>query len=485
MSAQPNLIPEPWANQGARIAIPDMTAEAGRASWAAGFPPETSLPLGAGGVPPHWLDFQGVLYALSAHVVFAQTGARYLWQAALDYPVGACIIGSNNTVYQAIQESGPNYAAGAKDPTAAANSGYWQPMVPPDGVTIKVINGKMVAQGTSAASLADNVTIVDNNDKLSVNLSNSTPAALRNISQYLAKSGGGLMMDDQTGKLYVSVANGALIPLTENLDVYVNGATGDDTIEDGRGTEEKPFQTIQACVDYVTQTYFLGPYNISINIAGGTYSENVLLPNYMTTSGRITLQPSSGSPTITNPADAYNALTCLAGRWALRQINIAGAFPDLSFGIPIRSAIAVVGNTADLTISGGNLSCVFSGTLYQDSIAVIYAQDGALFAIISTQDNPVTLQATKGFAMECNVVAMNKNSCALIGGRISCSGDMTAFCRMWTGALLVVSAETTFAGAMRGKSYEISTGAGVQGAAEALPGDAPGTANTYGWYVGG
>lgn len=251
---QPSLIPEPWASQGSRTTIPDTTSESGRASWAQGFPPETALPLGSGGVPPHWLDFQGVLYALSNHAIFKQSGGRYAWSASLDYPVGACIIGSNNRVYQALQNSGPGYAAGAKNPTTSGNSAYWGVLATPDGssivvnsggklavsvtnladqladgTTITASGGKLTAvnQGSDASSLADNHTTIANNGKLTVDFQSLTNALRKNITPYIVKSttqdgevvyNGGLKPDPTTGKLSVVFADltvDQLVPLCD------------------------------------------------------------------------------------------------------------------------------------------------------------------------------------------------------------------------------------------------------------------------------
>ena len=161
--SQPTLIPVPWASQGQYAEIPQQGSEAGRASWNVGFPPECALPLSAGGIPPHWLDFQGVLYVLSHHAAFAQAGSRYAWDASLDYPAGACIIASNGKIYQAMQESGPNTSAGAKNPSASGNEAYWSEAAVPDGVTITVSGGKAsVALAQIGSDLADGTTITAN-----------------------------------------------------------------------------------------------------------------------------------------------------------------------------------------------------------------------------------------------------------------------------------------------------------------------------------
>lgn len=270
---QPTLIPRPWAENGARENIPDTTTQFGRASWSAGFPGETARALNAGGIPPNWLDFQGVLYALSQHAVFEQAGGRYAWQNDINYPIGACIIGSDNVVYQAVQESGPGTAAGAKDPASSGNSAYWTTQAGPDGTTIRLVNGKLsvnlatiadgatiitannklsvspagIADGTTivvdannklkavggggggggsdASDLADNRTIIASNNKLTVNLSNTPPSYLNNITPYLIKATGGLAVEQSSGKIKL-----------ENDPVYTTGDQDIAGLKDFTGT---------------------------------------------------------------------------------------------------------------------------------------------------------------------------------------------------------------------------------------------------------
>lgn len=124
----PDFLPMPFASQGQTIEIPATGAGNGRASWAIGFPPETALPRQAGGVPPHRLDFQGILNALSQHTFFQQSGSIYPWNAALDYMVGAHVVGTDGVEYVAIQASGANESAGAQNPVNDALRTYWQPL---------------------------------------------------------------------------------------------------------------------------------------------------------------------------------------------------------------------------------------------------------------------------------------------------------------------------------------------------------------------
>ena len=125
--SQPNFIATPWAQSGQFDQIPDTQATPGdgRASWATGFPPENTIPVSQGGVPSNYLDFQGVLNALSSFAWYQQRGGLFTWSNQIDYPIGSIVLASNGKTYQAVQASGPGETVGAKNPTS--NAAYWYP----------------------------------------------------------------------------------------------------------------------------------------------------------------------------------------------------------------------------------------------------------------------------------------------------------------------------------------------------------------------
>ena len=111
--ANPDLIPEPFAQSGDKNTIPLERAIADpiyRASWKAGFPPNTRLPKDLGGEAPDGLDFNGVLNILSQAVVFLQKGNAYQFDAALaPYPIGALVRSNDNlTTYQSTVPNNSN-----------------------------------------------------------------------------------------------------------------------------------------------------------------------------------------------------------------------------------------------------------------------------------------------------------------------------------------------------------------------------------------
>lgn len=109
----PDLIPEPFAQSGDKNPIPLERAISDpiyRASWKAGFPPDTRLPKDLGGEAPDGLDFNGVLNILSQAVVFLQKGNAYQFDAALaPYPIGALVRSNDNlTTYQSTVPNNSN-----------------------------------------------------------------------------------------------------------------------------------------------------------------------------------------------------------------------------------------------------------------------------------------------------------------------------------------------------------------------------------------
>lgn len=158
----PVVIPEPFAENGAKNTIPDQSpgGTEPNASWNTGFPPITMLNRKAGGKPPLGADFNGILNALSQHAFFTQSGCIFPWRGSeddfpgLNYLVGAHVLGADMKEYIAVQPSGPDIPAsgggyvGPRDPTTDSDRTWWRPAMTEgdlpefDGTTIKLINGK-------------------------------------------------------------------------------------------------------------------------------------------------------------------------------------------------------------------------------------------------------------------------------------------------------------------------------------------------------
>lgn len=76
----PKLIPAPFAINGQKNSIPDRFSSempSNTATWDQGFPPITTLPATAGGLPPIGQDFNGIFNQVSENIVFLSEGGRY------------------------------------------------------------------------------------------------------------------------------------------------------------------------------------------------------------------------------------------------------------------------------------------------------------------------------------------------------------------------------------------------------------------------
>jgi hypothetical protein len=105
MATNPTLLVQPIAANGAKNVIPNTTGTAGAMSQDQGFPAETALPLGAGGVAPSREDFNGAFNLLSGIAFMAQKGWVFLFEENQDYFAG-CMVRDplDGKLYEAIND---------------------------------------------------------------------------------------------------------------------------------------------------------------------------------------------------------------------------------------------------------------------------------------------------------------------------------------------------------------------------------------------
>ena len=124
MTANPTLLSMPLAQNGQKNVIPETQATAGDGlfSQSTGFPAETSLPLGAGGVAPSREDFNGMAYLLGGVAFMAQKGFTFNYDATQDYYTGCVVIDpSDGLRYECIADM----AAGTIAPHDDTAETYW------------------------------------------------------------------------------------------------------------------------------------------------------------------------------------------------------------------------------------------------------------------------------------------------------------------------------------------------------------------------
>lgn len=120
----PTLLTMPIAENGTKNPIPATTTATGKMSQNAGFPPECSLPLGAGGVAPDRADFNGAFNLMSTLEFYTQKGFSYYYDDTQDYLKGCCVIDPTD---ERRYECTVDMTAGTIAPSADTTQTHWRP----------------------------------------------------------------------------------------------------------------------------------------------------------------------------------------------------------------------------------------------------------------------------------------------------------------------------------------------------------------------
>ena len=155
------------------------------------------------------------------------------------------------------------------------------------------------------------------------------------ISSIPIIDGGGLNVDSN-GNAYVDFSTmptdkfevmlkSIRVPIwiTSTKYFYVDTATGSDTLTEGIGeTVSKPFKTIQACIDYVTNNYNLNSNAVGIRILPGTYNESLKLGEFTRTTGYISIYPHEDDYSVTIKSNNAHTIRVTGGVWYVRRCVI-------------------------------------------------------------------------------------------------------------------------------------------------------------------
>ena len=114
---------QPFANAGDKTIIGDSAVTKGRATLPEGFPPITATSIKQGGIAPNRLDFNGILYMLSAMAWWQQSGGMWQFNSTLDYAPPAIVLYSGQ-YWQCVQACG----ASSQVVTPGSDASYWQPL---------------------------------------------------------------------------------------------------------------------------------------------------------------------------------------------------------------------------------------------------------------------------------------------------------------------------------------------------------------------
>lgn len=248
MANQPSFIPSAWAaNNSTTETIPATTTESGKASWDQGFPVETSLPLSEGGIPPKYGDFNGILNVLSQFCLFTQAGGQFTWSSTLSYSVGSIVVGSDGSIYRAVQATTNVNPVGD-------TSGKWERIVSKSD--IDALESDIQTAMTNAANAVANASAaqsaVSTLDANVVKLSgDQTVGGAKTFTSHITMSGAGantIRRTDDNAATYIcgatSISNGACLTLSGkdrstnagNFSLRALGSTYKDLIGKPDGT---------------------------------------------------------------------------------------------------------------------------------------------------------------------------------------------------------------------------------------------------------
>lgn len=363
---------------------------------------------------------------------------------------------------------------------------------------------------------------VGSDGKLSVDFGSMDPAIMRGVVLSMVQAGGGIAVDS-SGKLYVDFDTmptdkfEALlkslkmqIPLEADKSFYVakNDSNASDVIEDGRGTEAKPFKTVQACVNFASQNYAVGSHTIFIRVKPGTYAENLVLPTVTRTSGGIQIRAFdlNEPPVLTHATNDGKVISVSGTGWSLYRFSVAGSRVASNDGLSHYPGLVAISNTGSLTVGGVAFSDEFTGPATSSGYELLrlFTLQGGTLRFVANAAYTVSIHAEKGNANACEVlnlssgatlVAYSTNDSSMLTD-IECWGEFTVFAvvsdsstlNLVGGALYVPAFVVPTGKTAIGKQYNVAKGGGISlSGGSTLPGDIAGTADsaTYGWYVGG
>lgn len=155
--------------------------------------------------------------------------------------------------------------------------------------------------------------------------------------------------------------------LPSGVKSYVNQATGSDTLDNGRGeSEDKPFKTIQAAVNYVCENYNISSHTLTIYIEP-PYDDlsDLELPSYSASTGAIGIVSKSADPSQCKIRRAYLSFAVPYYLWNItaRAYTISsgryGCFHASKGQLNLQNCVADMTNA---NISGGAFSACYAAT---------------------------------------------------------------------------------------------------------------------------
>lgn len=335
---------------------------------------------------------------------------------------------------------------------------------------------------------------------------------MRAIVLSMMQQGGGLNVDGN-GKLYVDFASmptekfelmlkSIRVPiwLTRNKSFYVDGTTGSDTLDEGRGeSPSKPFKTIQAAVNYVTDNYNLSRYTAYINVSSGIYEEEVVVGSFSVTTGRLYIRKnpeSESKPTIVSSLVSKDCVVISIqsggtvywdGIDVILNVEVTNKLSIEGTGIHVSryTVVNVLNSTVTLNINSegtiSGLSCIQSSSFAQ--LNINYCNKLISNYIKGTKPHAFSVGSNAKMSL-INLYGEHEND------HLSVKGDFNTVCRVMDGYFYRSATKMPLVvadGPVTGSRYQVTQGGAIYirgGGPHFFPGTTDGSIDesTYSWY---
>lgn len=227
--------------------------------------------------------------------------------------------------------------------------------------------------GRIASDIADGQTVTASNGKLHFDPTSATVAQKKAINNALADTGAGLVVNGSTGRLAVDFSQMDPSTFTDFISdmidaqtissagggnhFYVDGSGGSDSSPATRGAPDKPFKTIQGCVDFITKVYKFADATSYIECKNISQTEPLKLPSFDRTSAVIHIRACDFTASTSRGGGSARTdyglrIDCAPASSGTSGIQLTGT------GVWRLSNFNVTMTDANLSSSGGHLTAL-------------------------------------------------------------------------------------------------------------------------------
>lgn len=292
----------------------------------------------------------------------------------------------------------------------------------------------------------------DEDGKLVLNFSQLTPAQKEDLVSQIVQEDGGLSVDEN-GQIYVdfdsmptdkfeAMLKSIRVPIwiTSTKYFYVDPVNGSDTLDDGRGeSSSKPFQTIKACLSYVTENYNINSRSVEVRLAAGTYNEGgIELGKFLRTTGYIAILPAGEDySAIINDTELAATFYGSGGSWYLRGLKITKVYTHPNDAVS-RFPAVINATAGNIHLEGCDIAFSYSGdapTSGSAYLRAIASYDAGEITFDPTMRTTNRIVVDKGNASSLEVLFTERNGVIKLTGsntseeycKIKAYGSFTTF----------------------------------------------------------